>query len=391
MKQLLSGLAAIAITVAVATQPVGAQEVIKIGVILPYSGQFADTATQLDNGIKLYMKQKGDRVAGKRIEVIRKDVGGVAPDVAKRLAQELVIRDGVDIIAGFVLTPNAIAASDISAQAKKFMVIMNAATSVVITKSDYSVRTSLTLPQVCSTFGAWVYKSGTKKTYTMASDYGPGHDCERAYQNAFKGAGGEIVGSVRMPVANPDFSAFVQRAKDLGPESIFVFVPAGAQPAALGKAFAERGIDPTKMKILGSGEVTDESAVKSMGDAAIGIVTAWHYDHSHDSAVNKAFVQAYSEANPGPKPNFLAVGGYDGMHLIYETLKKTHGSTDAQALVDAAKGMSWESPRGPITIDPETRDIVQTIYIRRVQKVGGALVNVEFDKVENVKDPTLRK
>jgi branched-chain amino acid transport system substrate-binding protein len=389
MQRLLSRLAGIAIVAASAQ--VSAQDAVKIGVILPYSGQFADTATQLDNGIKLYIKQKGETVAGKKIEVIRRDVGGVAPDVARRLAQELVTRDGVDIIAGFVLTPNAIAASDISAQAKKFMVIMNAATSIVITKSDYSVRTSLTLPQVCATFGTWVHKSGTKQTYTMASDYGPGHDCERAYQNAFKVAGGEVVGAVRMPVANPDFSAFVQRAKDLAPESIFVFVPAGAQPAALGKAFAERGVDPKKMKILGSGEVTDESAVKSMGDAAIGIITAWHYDHSHDSAVNKAFVKAYSEANPGPMPNFLAVGGYDGMHLIYEALKKTNGSTDAQALVGAAKGMSWESPRGPITIDPETRDIVQTIYIRRVEKVGGALVNVEFDKVENVKDPTVKK
>jgi branched-chain amino acid transport system substrate-binding protein len=244
---------------------------------------------------------------------------------------------------------------------------------------------------VCSTFGAWAYKNGTRKTYTMASDYGPGHDCEGAYQNAFKAAGGEIVGAVRMPVANPDFSAFVQRAKDLNPESIFVFVPAGAQPAALGKAFAQRGLDPAKMKIMGSGEVTDESAVKSMGDAAIGIITAWHYDFNHDSPTNRAFVKAYTEANAGPRPNFLAVGGYDGMHLIYEALKKTGGSTDAQALVDAAKGMSWESPRGPITIDPETRDIVQTVYIRRVQKVGDELLNIEFDKVENVKDPKAMK
>src|SRR5262245_15375356 len=191
MQRLLGRLAGIAIVMA-ASSHVSAQDAVKIGVILPYSGQFADTATQLDNGIKLYIKQKGDTVAGKRIEVIRKDVGGVAPDVARRLAQELVTRDGVDILAGFVLTPNAIAASDVSAQAKKFMVIMNAATSIVITKSDYSVRTSVTLPQVCSTFGAWVHKSGTKKTYTMVSDYGPGHDCEGAYQNAFKAAGGEL-------------------------------------------------------------------------------------------------------------------------------------------------------------------------------------------------------
>jgi branched-chain amino acid transport system substrate-binding protein len=365
----------------------GAQEPLKIGLILPYSGQFADTATQMDNGIKLYMQKHGDTVAGRKIEIIRKDTGGVAPDIAKRLAQELVVRDGVDILAGFVLTPNALAASDVSMQAKKFMVIMNAATSIVTTKSDYSVRVSVTLPQVCETFGIWAAKNGTRQTYTMASDYGPGHDCEGAFHTGFKGAGGEVTGAVRMPVANPDFSAFVQRAKDLNPESIFVFVPAGAQPPALGKAFAERGIDPKKVKIFGSGEVADETAVKNMGDAAIGIVTAWHYDFNHKSKMNEDFVKAFNAAFPGPKPNFMAVGGWDGMHLIYETLKKTGGKSDAEALIAAAKGMAWESPRGPISIDPETRDIIQTVYIRRVEKVGGELVNVEFDKVEKVKDP----
>jgi branched-chain amino acid transport system substrate-binding protein len=386
MRKVASALAGLVI-VATAASAADAQGTVKIGVILPYSGQFADTATQIDNAIKLYMKQKGDTITGKKIEIIRKDVGGVAPEVAKRLAQELVARDNVDILAGFVLTPNALAASDVSAQAAKFMVIMNAATSIITMKSDYSARTSVTLPQVCGTLGGWAFKNGIKKTYTMVADYGPGHDCEGAYQGAFKAAGGEIVGSVRMPVANPDFSAFVQRVKDLNPESIVVFVPAGAQPAALGKAFAERGIDPAKMKILGTGEVVDESALKNMGDAAAGIITAWHYDYNHDSQLNKEFVKAYNEANPGPKPNFLAVGGYDGMHLIYEALKKTNGNTQAQALIDAAKGMKWESPRGMIEIDPETRDIIQTIYIRRVQKVGGDLVNVEFDKVPDVKDP----
>lgn len=380
---LVGGLTAIAF----AASPALAQGTIKIGVILPYSGQFADTATQLDNGIKLYMKQKGDTVAGKKIEIIRKDTGGVAPDVAKRLAQELVVRDNVDLLAGFVLTPNALAASDVSEQAKKFMVIMNAATAIITTKSNYSVRTSLTLPQVCGTFGTWAAKNGTKKTYTLASDYGPGHDCEGAFSGAFKTAGGEVTGAVRMPVANPDFSAFVQRAKDLNPESIFVFVPAGAQPAALGKAFAERGLNPKATKIMGTGEVTDDSALKNIGDSAVGILTAWHYDHNHDSKMNKDFVAAFTKEFGGVNPNFLAVGGYDGMHLIYEALKKTGGKTDGTALINAAKGMKWESPRGPISIDPETRDIIQTVYIRRVEKVGNELRNVEFAKVENVKDP----
>ena len=385
MQRALMGLVGLALAFALAS-PASAQKPVKIGLIMPYSGQFADTATQMDNGIKLYLKKYGDTVAGKKIEIIRKDTGGPSPDVAKRLAQELVVRDGVDILAGFVLTPNALAVSDVSDQAKKFMVIMNAATSIITTKSPYSVRTSVTLPQVTETFGAWVYKNGVRKVYTMVSDYGPGHDAEGGFHRAFKAAGGEIIGSVRMPVANPDFSAFVQRAKDLNPESIFIFVPGGAQPAALGKALAERGIDAKKIKVLGTGEVTDLTAIPNMGDAALDIITAWHYDYNHDSALNKAFVRDFAADNK-VNPNFFAIGGYDGMHLIYEALKKTGGKTDAESLVNAAKGMAWESPRGPVSIDPETRDIIQTIYIRRVEKVGGNLVNVEFDKVENVKDP----
>lgn len=390
MQKFLAGLCGIAAVLALS--PAEAQQTIKIGLILPYSGQFADTATQIDAAIKLYMKQKGDTVAGKKIEIIRKDVGGIAPDVAKRLAQELVVRDNVDLLAGFVLTPNALAASDISEQAKKFMVIMNAATAIITTKSNYSTRTSLTLPQVCTTLGTWAVKqNSTKKVYTMASDYGPGHDCEGSFSGAFKEAGGEVIGAVKFPVANPDFSAFVQRAKDLNPESIFVFVPAGAQPAALGKAFAERGVNPKAVKVMGTGEVTDDAAIKSMGEAAAGIITAWHYDHTHKSKLNQDFVSAFKQDNAGLNPNFLAVGGYDGMHLIYEAIKKSGGKTEGDALIAAAKGMAWESPRGPISIDPETRDIIQTVYIRRVEKVGSELVNVEFDKVENVKDPVKAK
>jgi len=364
-----------------------AQGTVKIGLILPYSGQFADTATQMDNAIKLYVKQKGDTVAGRKLEFIRKDTGGIAPEVAKRLAQELVVRDNVDILAGFVLTPNAMAAGDVSTEAKKFMVVMNAATAIVTTKSPYMARTSVTIPQLNETFGAWAFRNGVKKAYTMVSDYGPGHDAEGAFQRGFKEAGGEIAGSVRYPVANPDFSAFVQRAKDVNPDGIFVFVPGGVQPAALGKALAERGIDPRKTRIMGQGELTDDNALKSMGDAGLGIITVFHYDPNHQSAMNRDFVKAYNEAYGGRNPDFFSIGGWDGMHLIYETLKKTGGKTDAESLIAAAKGMSWESPRGPISIDPETRDIVQTVYIRRVEKVGGQLKNVEFDKVENVKDP----
>jgi branched-chain amino acid transport system substrate-binding protein len=367
--------------------PAQAQEPIRVGIILSYSGQFADAATQMDNAIKLYVQQNGDTVAGRKIEFIRKDTGGVAPDVAKRLAQELIVRDKVDILAGFALTPNAMAAADISSEAKKFMVVMNAATSIITTKSPYMARTSVTIPQLQEPFGAWAYKNGVRKVYTMVSDYGPGHDAEQGFIRGFKEAGGEVVGSVRMPVANPDFSAFVQRAKDLNPEAIFVFIPGGAQPGAFAKALQERGVDPKKTKILGQGEITmDDNALKSMGDAATGIITAFHFDHSHGSAKNKAFVKAYNDAYKR-NPDVFSIGGWDGMHLIYEALKKTGGKADGDSLIAAAKGMNWESPRGPISIDPETRDIVQTVYIRRVENVGGQYINVEFDKVDNVKDP----
>jgi branched-chain amino acid transport system substrate-binding protein len=385
MRRTLVALGSLAIAL-VAASPADAQPAVKIGLIMPYSGQFADTATQMDNAIKLYVKQKGDTVAGRKIELVRRDTGGVAPDVAKRLAQELIVRDHVDILAGFVLTPNALAAGDVSAEARKLMVVMNAATSIITTKSPYIVRTSVTTPQLNEPFGAWAYRSGIRKVYSMVSDFGPAHDAEGAFHRAFKEAGGEIVGSVRFPVANPDFSAFVQRARDLNPEAIYVWVPGGVQPAAIGKALAERGIDPQKTRILGQGELTEEEALRSMGDAGLGIVTVYHYDYNHDSPLNREFVKAYHEAS-GRNPNIYSIGGYDGMHLIYEALKKTGGKADGDSLIAAARGMAWESPRGPISIDPETRDVVQTVYIRRVTRVGSQLRNVEFDKIEGVRDP----
>jgi branched-chain amino acid transport system substrate-binding protein len=385
MHKISYGLAALALAL-LGPGPAGAEDTVKVGLIISYSGQFADTAAQMDNAIKLYVKQHGDTVAGKKIEFIRKDTGGVAPDVAKRLAQELIVRDHADIIAGFALTPNALAAADVSAEAKKFMVVMNAATSIITTKSPYIARTSTTTPQLNQTLGTWAAKHGIKTVYTMVSDYGPGIDAETAFHTGFKEAGGEIVGSVRFPVANPDFSAFVQRAKDANPDAIYIWIPGGAQPAAVGKALAERGVDPSKIKVLGQDALTFESALKSMGDVGIGIITVSDYDFNHDSPLNHEFVKAYNDEFHR-NPDIYSIGGYDGMHLIYEALKKTGGKADGDSLIEAAKGMSWESPRGPIKIDPETRDIIQNVYIRRVEKVGDALVNVEFDKVENVKDP----
>jgi branched-chain amino acid transport system substrate-binding protein len=366
---------------------VRAQQSVKVGLLLPYSAAaLADLSTQVDNGVKLYVKQHGDMVAGKKIEILRKDDGGMAPDIAKRLAQELIVRDNVDILAGFMTTPNTTAVSDVSALAKKFMVIMNATASLVTTKSPYSARVTFTNPTVSELLGTWAYTNGIRRLYSMVADYSPGHDSEDGVLRAYKEGGGEPIGTARLPVSNPDFSAYIQRVKDQNPDGIFVWVSGvQAQPAII-KALAERGIDARNTKLLGQGELVDEVALRNTGDAAIGIITAAHYDYSLPSQKNQDFVKAYV-AEYNRNPTFFALHGYDGMHLIYEALKKTNGKTDGDSLIAAAKGMSWESPRGRMTIDPETRDVIQTFYIRQVKKVDGVLKNVEIDRFENVKDP----
>jgi branched-chain amino acid transport system substrate-binding protein len=385
MQKLLCGVAFLALA-AIGTSAAVAQESVKLGMINEYSGQFADTGNQIDHGLSLYMKQHGDTIAGKKLEIIRKDTGGIAPDIAKRLAQELVVRDNADIFGGFSLTPNALAAADISAQAKKFMVVMNAATSIITEKSPYITRTSSTVPQLNYTLGQWAAKNGIKTAYTMVSDYGPGIDAETWFQKGFKEGGGEVVGAVRFPVANPDFSAFIQAAKDKNPDAIYIWIPGGAQPAAVGKALAERGINPAKTKILGQDALAFESALQSMGDTGLGIITVSDYDYNHQSPMNREFVKAYNDEFHR-NPDIFSIGGYDGAHLIYAALEKTGGKADGDSLIAAAKGMGWESPRGPIKIDPDTRDIVQTVYIRRVEKTPDGLRNVEIDSVPNVKDP----
>lgn len=362
-----------------------AQETVKIGVINAYSGQFADPGAQLDAGITLYMQQHGDTVAGKKIEIIRKDVGGIAPDVAKRLAEELIVRDKVDILAGALLTPNALAMGDVSAEAEKFMVVMNATTPVIITKSPYMIRTSATASQINGNFGTWIANQGVKQVYTMVTDYGPGIGSGTAFEEAFKAAGGEIVGQDRTPVVNPDFSPFVQRVAEADPEALYVWVPGGTQPPALAKALAERGITPENTKIYGQGELTDDAALEALGETALGIITAYHYNVHRDNEMNDEFVEAYRAANDGRDPDIYSIGAYDGMAAIYKALEATGGDASGEALINAAKGMTWDSPRGPIGIDAETGDVVQTIWIREVQMVDGKPANVIIDQVENAK------
>ena len=365
-----------------------AQEPLRIGVILPYSGPFADAANQLQAGIDLYLEKHGNEVAGRTIEIIRKDTGGPAPDVARRVAQELVVRDNVDILAGFALTPEALGAAEVATEAQKLMVVMNAATSIVTEQSPYIVRTSVTIPQVNYALGTWAYEeAGVREAYTLVSDYGPGHDAESSFSRGFTEAGGTILGSDRTPVDNPDFSAYVQRVRDANPEAVYIFVPGGAQPAAIGKALVDRGLAPPETKIFAQGELTHPEALESMGETARGIITTFHYTLERDDPLNNEFVAGYTAANNGREPDLFSIGGYDGMHLIFEVLKATDGNGDGDALIEAAKGLTWESPRGPILIDPETRDIVQTVYIREVQEVGGKLQNVIIHEIPNVKDP----
>ena len=365
-----------------------AQGTVKIGMVAEFSGPFADYGAQILGGMKAYLKLNGDVFGGKKIEIVVKDTTGAAPDIAKRLAQELVTRDQVDILAGFGLTPNALAVAPVSAEAKKPMVIMNAATSIITTRSPYIVRVSHTLPQDTQPIAQWAARNGVKRAFTLVSDFGPGVDAETTFIKAFKAAGGEIVDSVRTPLQNPDFAPFLQRVKDTRPEAVFVFLPPGSQTIAFIKGYEERGLKQAGIRIIATGDLTDDGVLQAMGDPTLGLITSFHYSAAHDSPENKAFLKAYVEAN-GTKlrPNFMACAGYDGMAAIAEALKKTGGSTDPEAFVGALKGMKLMSPRGPIMIDPETRDIVQTVYIRRVEKIDGILYNIEFDKFPDVKDP----
>jgi len=381
-------LALLGLSLMMVTGVAPAQNVVKVGMIGEFSGPFAQYGQQILGGMRAYMKIHGDTVAGKKIEIVQKDTGGPAPDVAKRLAQELVTRDNVDILVGFGLTPNALAVAPVATEAKKAMVIMNAATSIITTKSPYIVRVSMTLPQITQPMAIWAAKNGVTKVYTVVADYGPGLDAEKAFTEAFKKAGGEIVGSIHTPLQNPDFGPFIQRVKDAKPEAVFLFLPAGEQGIAFMKGYAERGLAQAGIKLIATGDITDDGVLEAMGDPTLGLITSFHYSAAHNSPENAAFKKAYAEVN-GEKlrPNFMAAAGYDGMAAIYEALKKTNGSTDGDKLVAAMKGAKWMSPRGPVMIDPETRDIVQTVYIRKVEKVGNELYNVEFDKFPDQKDP----
>ena len=363
-----------------------AQDIVKVGMLVPMTGPFASTGKQLVAGARLYLQLRGDVVAGKKIELVVKDDTGNA-DVTKRLAQELVVNDKVAFLAGFGLTPGALATAPLATEAKIPQVVMMAATSVITERSPYIVRTSFSVPQTTVPLANWAAENGIKRVVTVVSDYAPGIDVETAFKQRFEAVGGQVIASLRVPLANPDFAPFLQRVVEAKPDALLGFVPAGIGPAFM-RQFVERGLDKSGIRFIAEGSLTEDDIVNQIGDAALGIITSHHYSAAHDSPENKSFVGDFKKANGALRPNLMAVQSYDGMHVIYQALRKTNGSTDGAALVNAMKGLSWISPRGPVTVDPDTREMIQNIYIRKVERVGGELYNVEFATIPNFKDPS---
>lgn len=382
-RSFLAALAATALSAG--TLPAQAQETVKIGLIIPLTGPFTTTGKQLEAAARLYMQQNGNTVAGKKIELIVRDDAGRAENTA-RIATELLTNEKVNFLTGFGLTPLAMATAPIATNAKVPMVVMMAGTSIITERSPYIVRTSFTLGQSAVIMADWAVKNKINKVVTLVTDYAPGHDAESSFADQFTKQGGTVVEKLRVPIQNPDFAPFLQRVIDAKPDALYVFTPSGVG-SILMKQFVERGLDKSGIRLIGTGDITDDDILNGFGDAAIGVVTAHNYSTDHPSAKNKDYVAAFRKANNNMRPNFASVGAYDGMHLIYEALKKTQGKTDGDALLAAMKGLKWESPRGPMSIDPDTRDVVQTIYIRKVEKKNGELYNVEFTSFPDVKDP----
>ena len=356
----------------------------KVGLLAPMTGPFASTGRQMDAGVRLYMKLNGTTVAGRKIEVILKDDAGT-PDVTKRLAQEMVINDKVDVLAGFGLTPLALATAPIATQSKTPMVNMLAATSMVINSTPYMVRTSMTLPQITLGMGEWAAKNNMRRTVTLVTDYGPGLDAERTFKERMALNGGQVIESLRVPLRNPDFAPFLQKVRDLKPDALFVFVPSGVGSLVM-KQFVERGLANAGIKLIGTGEIVDDDLLSQMGDEAIGVVSSYPYSAAHPSALNKKFVAEFKKMH-NIRPNAVGVFAYDGMHVIYEALRKTGGKGGGDALMAAMKGQIFESPRGQVLIDANTRDIVQSVFIRKTERVNGELYNIEFSEEKDVRDP----
>lgn len=368
------------------------QDPLKIGIIATYSGPYADYGKQFDAGMNIYLEQNEGKLGGRSVEIIRKDTGGAAPDNARRFAQELISRDKVDVISGLDFSPNVYAIAPVINRAKVPTLVMNAASSAITEASPYIARLSFTVQQVSAPMAEWLAANNVKKIYTVVADYASGVDAEEAFKKAFEAKGGQVVGSVRTPMNNPDFSAYIQRIKDSQPEGVFIFFPSGVMPLSFLKAWQERGMEEAGIKLYATGEATDDSYIEATGDAALGLITSHHYSYAHPSPENQQFVEAYRKKfGTKDRLNYFAITAYDTMAALDKALTATQGNAEGDALLTQLKGMELMSPRGPITIDPETRDIVQTVYIRKVEQREGELVSVEFDQFDQVKDPAKEK
>ena len=382
-RTMLKGVAAVA-AIGPFARPAAAQEVLKMGISIPLTGAgFNAVGRQLASAIKLYVQQHGDVVAGRKLELTIRDDGGVA-DNARRIVQEMIVNDKVGLV-GIGTTPCSLAIAPLVTEAKMPTLVLSSGAAITVTKSPYMVRAGFLQGQQAWIMAEWAIKNGSKRVVTLVNDWAPGIESETAFKTRFTQVGGEIVESIRIPLANPDFAPFLQRVRDINPDTAFIYFP-GTQAPIFAKQFAERGLASSGIKIIGPGDLTDDDDLNMMGDQMLGMITSGSYSAAHDSVLNKAYVAAFEKAS-GFRPDFVSVGGYDGMHLIYEALKKTNGNAAGDTLLAAMKGMAWESPRGPISIDPQTRDVVQNIYIRKVEKVNGQLYSVEFATYEAVKDP----
>ncbi len=387
-RQLLAGLAA---TLAA---PAWSQEAatgpLRIGLIASYTGPYADYGRQFDAGIATWLRESGGRLAGRPVEIVRRDTAGAAPDLAKRAAQELIVRDKVDLIAGLDFSPNAYAIAPVVTQARVAALVLNASSSGIPAASPYIARLSFTVGQVSAPMGTWMARQGIRRAHTVVADYAPGVDAEVAFRKAFEAAGGQVTGAIRTPLSTLDFAPFIQRIRDAKPQAVFFFFPSGVMPPAFLKSWKERGMEAAGIRLFATGEATDDSFLQATGDVALGLVTSHHYSYAHPSARNRQFTRNFeAEAGTGTglRPNYFAVTAYDGMSALAAALAKTRGDATGDRLVAALAGLKLESPRGPVEIDAATRDVVQTVYIRRVERVNGQLVNVEFDRFEKVRDP----
>lgn len=353
-----------------------AAQTVKVGILGPFSGPFAHYGTLFKNGAEAYIASQGGKLAGRDVELIYRDTGGPNPGQTKTLAQELIVKDKVDYLGGFVFTPNALAVAPLIQQSQTPTVIFNAATSAITEKSEFFLRTSYTLWQVTVPLAQWAAKQNLKKVVTAVTDYGPGLDAEAAFKSEFARQGGTVVESIRMPIATTDFAPFVQRIKASGAQAVYTFLPGGPPNLGFVKAYNENGLAKAGIQFLGTAE-TDEFDLQKLGDSALGLTTAFHYSAAHDSAANKRFIDALKKRDPNAIANYASVGAWDGMHVIHKMIEAAGGQRDGPKAIAAARALQWESPRGPVRIDPKTRHIVQDVYLRKVEKAGGQLVNKE--------------